>query len=67
MQDSVENISNVKASFSFRKIIPKITQIYILYTNLSFYITFTIFIILDKDNFVKEKEAFNVEVGILTT
>ncbi len=33
----------IKASFSFPKIIPKNTQMYTLSTNLSFYITFTLF------------------------
>ncbi len=33
----------IKTSFSFPKIIPKSTQMYTLNTNLSFYITFTMF------------------------
>ncbi len=36
-------LMHVKASFSFTKIIPKSTQLYTLYNNVSFYITFTMF------------------------
>ncbi len=35
--------TRLKRSFSVPKIYPKSTQMYILYTNLSFYIIFTMF------------------------
>ncbi len=40
---SVVLVDTIQASFSFPQIIPKNTHMYTLYTNFSFYITFTMF------------------------
>ncbi len=46
------SIFSINVSFSFLKIIPKSTQMYTLYTNMLFYITFTMFRYIGQGQFL---------------